>query len=107
MISKNCSRRQLLKGTGVALGLPWLETLAPRTAAAAVATTPRRYIGMYFPNGTANFWKPTGVGATWTMSPILEPLTPNKAQVTVLGNVQNYSPFGGHIEPSHGHNCAS
>jgi hypothetical protein len=107
MSSKIWSRRQLLGGTGVALALPWLETLSPRTAAAAAAGAPRRYIGIYFPNGTASFWTPGGAGANWTMSPILEPLTPNKAQVTVLGNVQNYSPWGGHIEPSHGHNCAS
>jgi hypothetical protein len=107
MNAKNWTRRQLLRGTGIALALPWLETFSPRTAKAALASAPRRYIGLYFPNGTADFWKPSGSGTTWTLSPILEPLTPNKAHVSVLAGVGNYSPFGGHIEPSHGHNSAS
>ncbi len=107
MNPKIVTRRQLLRGTGIAISLPWLETFSPRTARAATTGQPLRYIGVYFPNGTANYWKPGGTGATWTLSPMLEPLTPNKSLVTVLGNVANYSPFGGHIEPSHGNNCAS
>ncbi|HXI60417.1 MAG TPA: DUF1552 domain-containing protein [Polyangia bacterium] len=107
MGSKNWTRRQLLKGAGVALSLPWLETFSPPAAKAAAAAAPRRYISLYFPNGSPDFWHPTGAGTSWTPSPILEPLTPNKSRVLVLGNVGNYSPWGAHIEPSHGHNCAT
>lgn len=107
MNGKNWTRRQMLKGaTGVAVSLPFLETLAPRKAHAAGAAV-KRYIDVYFPNGTAPFWKPTGGGATWTLSPILEPLTPMKSKLMVISNIGNYSPFGGHVEPSHGHNCAT
>jgi hypothetical protein len=105
MNAKNWSRRQILKGTGVALALPWLETFAPRRAMAA--GTPKRYISVYFPNGTADYWKPTGGGATWNLSPMLQPFAPLKSKLTVISNIGNYSPFGGHIEPSHGHNAAS
>jgi hypothetical protein len=105
MNSKTWTRRHILKGTGVALALPWLETFAPRRAQAAAPA--KRYISVYFPNGTADFWKPSGGGATWTLSPILEPFLPMKSKLTVIQNIGNYSPFGGHIEPSHGHNCAS
>jgi hypothetical protein len=105
MNAKNWSRRQILKGAGVALALPWLETLAPRKAQAAAGA--KRYISVYFPNGTADFWKPSGGGATWNLSPILEPFTPLKSKMMVVQNIGNYSPFGGHIEPSHGHNCAA
>jgi hypothetical protein len=105
------NRRQILRGAGVALTLPWLETFAPRTAraqAAAASAAPRRYIALYFPNGTAEFWHPTGagVGDAWKLSPILEPLAAVKSYVTVLQNVANYSPFGGHVEPSHS-NCGA
>ena len=105
------NRRQILRGAGVALALPWLETFAPRSAraqAAAAAAAPRRYVALYFPNGTAEFWRPTGagVGDAWKLSPILEPLAPVKPYVTVLQNVANYSPFGGHVEPSHS-NCGA
>jgi hypothetical protein len=107
MNSKTWTRRHILKGTGVALALPWLETLAPKRAEAAAAGVKKRYVTMYFPNGTADFWKPTGSGATWNLSAILEPFLPNKAKLLVIQNIGNYSPFGGHIEPSHGHNAAS
>jgi len=42
-----------------------------------------------------------------TLSPILQPLEPMKQRLTVISNIGNYSPFGGHVEPSHGHNCAT
>ncbi len=106
MNEKNWTRRQMLKGaSGVAISLPFLETLAPRKAHAA--GTVKRYIDVYFPNGTAPFWKPGGGGTNWTLSPILEPLAPMKSKLMVISNIGNYSPFGGHIEPSHGHNCAA
>jgi Protein of unknown function (DUF1552) len=100
------TRRQMLKGAGVALSLPWLETLAPRKAHAAGAA--KRYMSLYFPNGAAfGYWPPSGSGTSLTLSPILAPLEPNKAKALILGNVGNYSPWGGHIEPSHGHNMAT
>src|SRR3954466_16113314 len=105
MNAKNWTRRQMLKGaTGVAIALPFLETLAPRKAHAAGAV--KRYIDVHFPNGTAPFWKPAGGGATPGPPRILAPLTPMKSKVTVISGIGNYSPFGGHVEPSHGHNCA-
>lgn len=106
------SRRTLLQGAGVALALPWLESLAPRgdygTARAQDAAR-LRYIALWFPNGTAQFWKPRGEGQGdgWQLSPILEPLAPSKQYVSVLSNVANYSPFGGHVEPSHSNLGAS
>lgn len=109
MSSKNWTRRQVLKGAGVALSLPWLETLAPRTARAQAAGAKKRYIGMFFPNGTADYWKPTsgGVGDAWKLSPILEPLAPVKKYLTVIGHCSNYSPHGGHAEPSHSNDAAT
>jgi hypothetical protein len=97
------SRRNVLRGAGVALALPWLESLAPRHARAQVAPSRHSFIAMYFPCGVAELWKPktTGSGDAWALSPILEPLAPVKPYVNVLANVGNYGPFGGHVEPSH------
>jgi hypothetical protein len=99
------SRRHFLRGAGVALALPWLESMAPRQARGQAVLARRRFVAMSFPCGTASFWAPTGTGAgaAWKLSPILEPLAPVKSQVSVLTHVGNYSPWGGHIEPSHGH----
>jgi len=105
MKSTKWTRRQVLKGAGIALSVPWLETFAAREAKAAAI---KRYLGVYFPNGTASgYWGASGSGAGMTLKPILQPLEPNKAKTLVLGNVGNYSPWNGHIEPSHGHNCAT
>src|SRR5450432_726780 len=104
------SRRAVLKGGAVALSLPWLETLAARQAGAAGAPV-KRYISMYYPNGTTpNFWFPSaaGTGNAWAISPILEPLSAFKANMLVLNNVGNYSAMGvtATAQPSHGTNCA-
>jgi len=47
---KQLSRRSLLRGAGVALGLPWLEAMAPRAAAAA-GNNPVRMAVLYMANG--------------------------------------------------------
>jgi hypothetical protein len=100
------TRRQVLKGTGIALSVPWLETFAPRKAHAAGEV--KRYMSVYWPNGTAaTYWTPSGSGSAMTLSPILQPLEPHKSKLLVLTNVGNYSPWNGHIEPSHGHNSAT
>lgn len=53
-MSKPLSRRAVLRGVGVAVSLPWLEAMMPRTArAAAAATPPLRMAFLYVPNGIA------------------------------------------------------
>jgi hypothetical protein len=99
---REISRRAVLRGAGVALGLPWLESLVPREARGQT-TPPRTFIAMSFPCGvTPLYWKPaaTGTGDAWALSPILQPLAPVKSYVNVLQNVGNYGPFGGHVEPA-------
>jgi hypothetical protein len=108
MKSTKWTRRQVLKGAGVALSVPWLETFEMKKAQAAAAPV-RRYMSLYWPNGTADtyLWGATGTGAAMVLAPILQPLQPNVTKVMPLGNVGNYSPWGAHIEPSHGNNCAT
>jgi len=106
---KALTRRHVLRGAGVALALPWLESLAPRRARGQTAAAPLRFVPIYFPLGTASFWFPEapGAGDAWRLSPILAPLAPVKSHVTVLGHVSQtaYGPTG--IEPSNGFLTAS
>ena len=101
------SRRTILRGAGVALTLPWLESLAPKAARAA-DTVRKRYMPIFLPNGAAELWKPSGMGgaAAWKLSGVLEPLTALKGKVSVLTNMENGSSFnadsGSSVEPSHG-----
>jgi hypothetical protein len=109
MKSTNWTRRQVLKGAGVALSVPWLETFEMKKAQAQAAAPVRRYMSVYWPNGTADsyLWGASGTGASMVLNPILQPLQPNVTKVMPLGAVGDYSPWGGHVEPSHGNNCAT
>jgi len=108
------SRRLVLRGAGVALTLPWLESLLPTKAAQAQAVTPpKRYMPIFIPNGAIHaqqdVWTPTGtgVGAAWALSPILDVFSATiKAKMNVLSKFENGSAFnadgGSSVEPSHG-----
>jgi hypothetical protein len=102
------SRRTILRGAGVALSLPWLESLAPKTALAQEAVVRRRYMPIYLPNGAAELWKPTnqGIGAAWELSSVLQPLEALKGKLIVLTGLENGTSFNANgsasVEPSHG-----
>jgi hypothetical protein len=84
------SRRHFLRGAGVLLGLPLLESMLPRFARAqAIAdAAPRRMFAVlnnlgYLPD---NFF-PTGAGPDYAPSPYLELLQPHRADFTVFTGV--------------------
>ena len=86
------SRRTVLRGAGVALGLPWLEAMMPSRAVGASksAAAPIRMAVLYMANGvnTAK-WTPEGQGKDFTFSPTLEPLRDFKDQTLVISNLWN------------------
>lgn len=106
-MNRSFSRRTILRGAGVALSLPWLESLAPRVARAQDVVR-KRYIPIYLPNGASENWQPTraGMGAAWELSGPLQPLEAFKAKMTVLTGLENGSSFNANgstsVEPSHG-----
>jgi hypothetical protein len=87
---KVLSRREVLKGAGAMLALPFLSAMTPvrlsaRVPVAAAAKAPHRFLAYYTPNGQAMpHWTPTGVGRNFQLSEILEPLAPFREQLTVL-----------------------
>jgi hypothetical protein len=86
---KQLSRRSLLRGAGVALGLPWLEAMAPRAAAAA-GNNPVRMAVLYMANGVnTSMWTPEGTGRDFRLSPTLEPLQDLKDNLLVVSNTWN------------------
>lgn len=107
------SRRDVLRGLGVALALPWLESIAPRVTRAQMtgASPIKRYLLMYFPCGVARaYWPPRGEGAgdAWQLSALLEPLAAHKRSIQVLSNVGQEALFnsGTNPNPSHSLYCA-
>jgi hypothetical protein len=97
------SRRTLLRGAGVSLGLPWLEAMMPSSACAQsqALKNPVRMAVLYMPNGvnTAH-WYPEGVGRHFQLSATLEPLAGLTDQILVLSNLWNAGAKGGD-----GHYC--
>ncbi|MFC1757759.1 DUF1552 domain-containing protein [Planctomycetota bacterium] len=94
------SRRTLLRGTGAALALPWLEAMMPKTAAAEEAEanspddtpddTPIRLAALFVPNGVRkDMWTPKSVGRDFELSETLQPLEGLKDQLLVLTNLWN------------------
>ena len=102
------SRRTVLRGAGVALALPWLESLQSRDARAQTTVLPRRFLPIYFPHGAPELWKPlaVGAGASWELSSVLQPLNALKGNLTVISGLENGSVFNADgsatVEPAHG-----
>ena len=81
-------RRTVLRGLGAAVGLPWLESLLPRAAAATPAGPPVRLGFVYVPNGVNMArWRPAEVGPLGDLPPALEPLEGVKDKVLVLSGL--------------------
>jgi hypothetical protein len=84
------SRRTVLRGTGVALALPWLEAMQWTSARASESTEekPVRVAALFFPNGVReDRWTPSNVGTDWELTPQLKPLADLKDQVSVLSGL--------------------
>jgi hypothetical protein len=92
------SRRTLLRGAGVSLGLPWLEAMVPSSALASskIPKIPVRMAMLYMPNGVnTSAWSPEGTGRDFKLSPTLEPLESLKDRVVVMSNLWNAASKGG------------
>lgn len=88
---KQLSRRTCLRGTGVALALPFLEAMAPRRSAAAPGDDACRFVAVFVPHGIhMPAWTPAQSGADFPLSPILEPLDAHRAKLNVLSNFENH-----------------
>ena len=70
MFGREISRRQTLRGLGVALGLPWLEAMGPVSSWAADTkpgqAAPNRMALLYVPNGkNMADWTPDAEGSNY------------------------------------------
>src|SRR5688572_15499829 len=85
---KHISRRTLLRGAGVALGLPLLDSMFPAATALAqaAAAPPRRFFAGFVPHGAApGYWVPEKEGALPAKLPFVwEPLAPYREHLTIL-----------------------
>ena len=98
--SWHLDRRTFLMGTGVSLGLPWLECMAnasPRPCSSE--QPPRRICALYFGFGVAlppaNHehahwrWFPHGEGSEYQFTETLKPLECQRNKLTILGGLSH------------------
>jgi len=92
---KHIRRRTFLRGAGMTLALPLLESMIPAgTALAQTAAAPKsRFMGIFYPHGMApGYWVPEQEGALPDKLPyILESLKPVKDQTVVLSGIWSKS----------------
>ena len=104
------NRRTLLRGAGVAMGLPLLEAMLPAAAAAAEqAMSKTRLQVFYFPNGMVmQDFVPKATGSAYEMTPILQPLAPYRERFSVItGLAAEQATAMGDGPGDHGRSCAA
>lgn len=89
------SRRAFLRGTGVALSLPWLDAMLP--AFAADPTPPMRFVGIlnYYSFHAPNLF-PKESGPDYKPTPYLEGLQPHRDDFTVISGLNHPEVRDGH-----------
>ncbi|HKE24832.1 MAG TPA: DUF1552 domain-containing protein, partial [Bryobacteraceae bacterium] len=83
------SRRLFLRGAGVTMALPWLESVPVWGAAAAPeGAFPKRLAVLFMGNGiNGNHWWSKGQGEEMNLGKSLEPLEPIKKKINVINGL--------------------
>lgn len=99
VLRRDVSRRDVLRGSGALLALPWLDSLAWRTARAegvAAPAPPIRLCVLYQPNGVnAAEWAVKGEDRGFEWSNTLRPLSDLREDVTILSGLWHAAAAGG------------
>jgi hypothetical protein len=92
------SRRTMLRGVGVAIGLPWLSAMQKAVGSTDDATeSPRRFVAMTLGLGLlADNLNPSESGSEYKPSRYLEPLSDLRDQLTVVSGTSHPGVSGGH-----------
>jgi len=103
------SRRAVLRAAGVAIALPWLESL-PLAAARPdrPRALPKRFAVLFMGHGiSGNHWWARGSGAAMSLSRSLQPLAPLKGTINVINGLFNKPAMGMGIHPAQTGNLLS
>jgi len=105
-------RRRFLRGSGIALALPWFESLVSMARASERRAQPKRFASFYIPDGVPMplaedpahkdwAWFPHGSGRDFAFTKCLEPLEPLRDDLTVFSGLSHPS-----VRDIHGHSNA-
>lgn len=98
------TRRTFLRGVGVTMALPWMESLpvwgAPADGAQGASEIPKRFAVQFMGNGVNQHqWWAKGAGAEMELGQSLTPLEPVKTKLNVINGLFNKPSTGVGIHP--------
>ena len=106
---KYLSRRTFLRGAGVTVALPFLESMVPaQTPLRNTAAAPKmRFGAFYVPHGAAMYkWTPATEGKNFEMSESLSPLEKYRDRMTVISNLAHAAATGADAGAEHARSAA-
>jgi hypothetical protein len=109
LTKKHLSRRTFLRGTGVALALPFLDSMMPAGAVfGQAARRPTRLGAIYFPHGAIMpKWTPAKEGAGFELTEILQPLKPFYDKINVISDLECALAYGSGATANHNRSAAA
>jgi hypothetical protein len=88
-VSRAFSRRAVLRGTGCAMALPWLESVSAMADTPKPSDFPKRFGVVFLGCGiNENHWSAEGNGAEMKLSKTLSSLEPLKQKINVIDGLQ-------------------
>jgi hypothetical protein len=110
--TRKITRRTLLKGVGVTMALPWLESLTgwggEVASRASAPATPKRFAALFMGNGiNPKHWSAKGSGADMELSKSLQPLASLRPRLNVISGLFNKHATGVGIHPGQTGNILS
>src|SRR5712692_4209979 len=105
---KYIPRRTFLRGCGVTLALPFLESMLPAQTplrqTAAAAGSARRFVGIWHPHGAApGYWSPLQEGSNFEFSFITKQLAPFRDRVVLITGLDMPEAMATEEEPGGDH----
>jgi hypothetical protein len=98
--SRAFSRRAVLRGSGCAMALPWLESVSAMADTPVAADFPKRFGVVFLGCGVnEDHWSAEGNGAGMKLSRTLQSLEPLKQKINVIDGLQVKSLMGQGIHP--------
>ena len=95
LTNKRLSRRTVLEGIGVSMGLPLLDAMFPAAKSSSVSKP--RFVGIEIVHGAAgsakagramNYWSPAKAGFGFEFTPTLKSLEPLREYITIISNTE-------------------
>ncbi|HVJ80488.1 MAG TPA: DUF1552 domain-containing protein [Planctomycetia bacterium] len=115
MTETRLSRRTVLRGLGVSMALPWLESprawagaIGEKASAVKAAEAPKRLAILFSGNGFhGREWWAKGSGAAMELGKVLAPLAPHREKMLFIRGLYNEQALKGNIHSSQTGNLLS